>query len=197
MSFSSRFASIFAPSARESLFAELLKRAQRAAPNNDTPSTTTGDDDTEEPPESVAFFDELDDAEPLLTGEQLLLMLRAPVEWLLELADRLAAHVPEDQAAVRRVRSAFIARVAGRPIHLRTTDMLVVFGVLVGALDLDVVIDAVSRTLGDGIATMVATQHANLAAQLAALAEALPMPVHHACAPRQRQGRARQPRRAR
>jgi hypothetical protein len=197
MSLSSRFASIFAPSARESLFAELLKRAQRAAPIDDVPIASSNDDDAEDAPESVSFFDEQEDVEPLLTGEQLLLMLRAPIEWLLELADRLAAHVPEDQAAVRRVRSAFIARVAGRPIHLRTTDMLVVFGVLVGALDLDVVIDAVSRTLGDGIATMVAAQQANLAAQLAALAEALPMPVHHACAPRQRQGRTRQPRRAR
>ncbi len=179
MSFSSRFASAFVSGGRESWFAEVMRRAQEREASADEPLIVPGDEHGEDP-QASPFFDELQDPHELLTGEQLLFVLRAPVEWLLELAERLAGSDPDDGAAVRRVREAFIARVAGRAMRVRITDLLVVFGILVGALDLDVVAQALRQTLGDGIVTLVAAQQAQLAAQLVALATR----VSHAPAPR-------------
>src|SRR4051812_49073512 len=91
-------------------------------------------------------------AESSLDGAALLRVVREPVEWLLTLAYRLSACDPVDAAAVDRVRAAFQARLAGRPSGVRTTDLLVVFGLLVGALDPGIVLRAVSETIGDGLA---------------------------------------------
>ena len=150
-----------------------------AGSHDDTPDDGDGDDDADDV-----------DAERLLGGAELLHVVREPVEWLLTLAHRLASSDPEDVAAVDRLRAAFHARLAGRSIGVRVTDALTGFGLLVGALDPRVVLQSVTRTIADGVATMVAFEGAALAAQLASLAEALPAtPVHHACVPGARRGR--------
>jgi hypothetical protein len=106
-----------------------------------------------------------------LDGAALLRVIREPVEWLLTLAHRLAAGDPVDIAAVDRVRAAFHARLAGRAIGVRTTDLLVVFGLLVGALDPSVVLRAVSETLGDGLAAVLSSE-ASLAIHVTGAADA-------------------------
>jgi hypothetical protein len=129
-------------------------------------------------------FDEPEIPEPLLSGDQLLYLLRVPIDWLLMLAQRLAAADPDDVAAVERLRAAFVSRTNGRPVGWRLTDVLLVIGLLVGALDLNVVLDAAAQTLGEGMATMKTMQQAGLAAQLAALADTLPMAARYARARR-------------
>jgi hypothetical protein len=130
------------------------------------------------------------DAERLLGGAELLHVVREPVEWLLTLAHRLASSDPEDVAAVDRLRAAFHARLAGRPIGVRITDALTAFGLLVSALDPSVVLQSVTRSIADGVATMLACESAALAAQLASLADALPaVSVQRTCVPRPRRGR--------
>ena len=106
-----------------------------------------------------------------LNGAALLRVVREPVEWLLTLAHRLAADDAVDIAAVDRVRAAFHARLAGRAIGVRTTDLLVVFGLLVGALDPSVVLRAVSETLGDGLAAVLSSE-ASLAIHVTGAADA-------------------------
>ena len=88
----------------------------------------------------------------LLDGAELLRVLREPVEWILALAYQLAGADPVDVAAIVRLRAAFQARLAGRPTGIRKTDLLVVFGLLFGALDPSIVVRAVSDTIGDGLA---------------------------------------------
>ena len=110
-------------------------------------------------------------AEPLLDGPALLRVVREPVEWLLALAHRLSACDPVDTAAVDRVRAAFHARLAGRPSGVRTTDLLVVFGLLVGALDPSIVLRAVSETIGDGLAAVLGSE-ASLAFHITGTADA-------------------------
>jgi hypothetical protein len=79
------------------------------------------------------------------SGAELFRILREPIEWLLSLAHRLAIDDPVDLAAVQRVRAAMLARLTGQTVALRARDALIVFGLLVSALDPLVVIRAVSR----------------------------------------------------
>lgn len=130
------------------------------------------------------------DDEPLLDGNELLRVVREPIEWLLTLAHRLASGEPDDIAAIDRLRAAFHAQLAGRPIGVRMSDALTAFGLLLGALDPSVVLQAVTRTITDGVATILTYEGAALAAQLARVADTLPaMSVHHACVPRRRRSR--------
>ena len=96
--------------------------------------------------------------ERLLSGAELCRVLREPLAWLLSLAQGLAGHDPIDLAAVLRVRAATFAWLAGRPAGLRATDVLTVFGLLVGALDPAVVFSAVSDALGDGFAALLGAE---------------------------------------
>jgi hypothetical protein len=131
--------------------------------------------------------DELDPHnEPLLGGAELLRAAREPIEWLLTLAHRLAAGEPEETAAVDRMRAAFHSLLAGRAIGVRMSDVLIVFALLVGALDPGVVHEAVARTIADGVATLLTYEGVSLAAQLARIANSLPATVHHARASRRR-----------
>jgi hypothetical protein len=178
VSISARFASLFSSDALAAALDEVFHRAQgRTAPAPSAPfssASRAADDGTAL---GASPFDEPEIPEPLLSGDQLLHLLRVPIDWLLMLAQRLAAADPDDVAAVERLRAAFVSRAAGRPVGWRLTDVLLVAGILVGALDLDVVLDAAAKTLGEGMATMMATQQAGLVAQLAALADTLPMAV--------------------
>lgn len=125
------------------------------------------EDDAEPALEAQPGFDEGGadpDAEPTEAAEPsdllfdtaaLLRVVREPVEWALRLAHQLANGDPVDVAAVDRVRAAFHARLAGRRMAMRTTDLLIVLGLLVTALDPSVVLEAVSETLGDGLAAVL------------------------------------------
>jgi hypothetical protein len=172
---------LFSPDALGDALDEAFHRAQgRTAPVSSVPfSPASRAVDDSSALGGAGPFDEPEIPEPLLSGDQLLYLLRVPIDWLLTLAQRLAAADPDDIAAVERLRAAFFTRVAGRSVGWRVTDVLQVAGILVGALDLDVVLDAAAKTLGEGMATMMATQQAGLAAQLAALADTLPMAVRH------------------
>jgi len=94
----------------------------------------------------------------LLDGTELLRVIREPVEWILALAHQLADSDPVDVAAIVRLRAAFHARLAGRPTGIRKTDLLVVVGLLVSALDPSVVVRAVSDTIGDGLAAVFGSE---------------------------------------
>ena len=97
--------------------------------------------------------------EPLLVnGAQLLSAVHEPVEWLLDLAGRLAGDDPVDAAAVARVHKAFCARLRGQPAHLRPSDLFIVLGLLLSALDPRVAARAVADTVGDGIAAVLGTE---------------------------------------
>lgn len=128
-------------------------------------------------------------AERMLGGAELLHVVREPVEWLLTLAHRLAAGDPDDVASVDRLRATFHARLAGRPIGVRRSDALTAFGLLVGALDPSVVLQAVTHAIADGVATMLTSEGVALAAHLTGLANVLPaVAVHRARGSRPRRG---------
>lgn len=106
-------------------------------------------------PSSDEFSADEQTVDELLDGAELLRLVQEPVEWLLALADRLAGEDPVDAAAVARLRVAFHARLAGRSTRIRKTDVLIVFGLLLSALDPSVVLRAVSDTIGDGLAAVL------------------------------------------
>jgi hypothetical protein len=112
--------------------------------------------------EDALFLAEASDeenTEPLLVnGAQLLGAVREPVEWLLNLARRLAGDDPVDSAAVARVHAAFCARLRGQPAHLRPSDLFIVLGMLLSALDPRVAARAVADTVGDGVAAVLGTE---------------------------------------
>lgn len=142
-------------------FARALKRVgveppvdPDPAPDPD-PEPEAGGDDT---PFFTADRDE-GGADPLLVdGAQLLRAVREPVEWLLGLARRLAGDDPVDIAAVARVHAAFCARLRGQPAHVRSSDLFIVLGLLLGALDPSVVLRAVADRIGDGLAAVLGTE---------------------------------------
>jgi len=94
-------------------------------------------------------------APPLVTGAELVGLLREPIEALLSLAQQLAIDDPVDLAAVQRVNAALLTRWSGQPAGLRARDVLIVLGLLVRVLDPATVIRAVSNTLGQGIAAVL------------------------------------------
>jgi len=63
-----------------------------------------------------------------------------------------------DIAAVARVHAAFCARLRGLPAHLRTSDLLIVLGLLLTALDPSVVMRAVAETIGDGLDAVLGSE---------------------------------------
>ncbi|MGH9885701.1 MAG: hypothetical protein ACREBE_09245 [bacterium] len=126
--------------------------------------------------------------EALLDGRELLRAVREPLEWLLTLAHRLAAGDSEEIAAIDRLRAAFHSRLAGNAIGIRMRDLLIAFALLVGALDADIVHEGVTRTIADGVSTLLTYEGVSLAAQLARIANSLPS-VIHAREPRHRRGR--------
>ena len=156
---------------------EAFQRAQAGTVSHGDTAVPTADRSTS--PEPSGEIDP--DGEQLLDGAELLRAARDPVEWLLTLAHRLAANEPEEIAAIDRLRAAFHARLAGRDIGVRKTDVLIAFALLVGALDRNIVIEGVSRTIADGVATLLTHEGITLAAQLARVANGLPrIVVHHA-----------------
>ena len=160
-------------------------RACPTAPHNTAPPTTDAGAPAD-PPGDVDSH-----GERLLDGAELLRAVREPIEWLLTLAHRLAGGERDEVAAVDRLRAAFHARLAGHPLGVRMTDALVAFALLIGALDPQVVIEGVTRTVADGVATIVTLEGAALAVHLARVADRLPrLVVHHARMSRGRRGRS-------
>ena len=129
------------------------------------------------------------DGERLLDGLDLLRAVREPLEWLLTLAHRLAGDESEEVAAIDRLRAAFYARLAGRAIGVRHSDVLIGFALLIGALDPAIVLEGVRRTIADGVATLLTFEGLAVAAQIASIADRVPVAVHRART--QAHGRAR------
>ena len=147
---------------------------------------------TDPPDDPETAVDAAIEEEPLLDGEDLLRAAREPIEWLLTLAHRLAANDPEEIAAIDRLRAAFHARIAGRAIGVRMSDVLVAFALLVGALDHRIVLEGVTRTIADGVATLLTYEGVALAAQLARVADRLSVTtLHPPRSPRPRRRTAR------
>jgi hypothetical protein len=126
----------------------------------------------------------------LIMGHELLLEVREPIEWLLALVRRLATGDPDDVAAIDRITAAFHSRLACGGLGVRVADMLTGFGILVGALDPGVVLEAASKTIADGVATILSYEGAVFASHLERLAEAMPAVVHRACPRSRRKTRA-------
>jgi hypothetical protein len=143
-------------------------RASEAAATAD--ETASNADDSEEP------F-----GERLLMGHELLIAVREPIEWLLALVRRLATGDPDDVAAIDRVTAAFHNRLACTSHGVTVADVLTTFGILIGALDPAVVLAAASKTIADGVATVLSYEGAALAAHLERLAQALPTTVRRVC----------------
>lgn len=131
------------------------------------------------------------DGEPLLDGLDLLRAVREPLEWLLTLAHRLAGDEPEEVAAIDRLRAVFHARLAGRAIGVRHSDVLIGFALLIGALDPAIVLEGVRRTIADGVATLLTCEGLSVAAQIASIADRVPVAVHPARTPAHARARAR------
>jgi hypothetical protein len=140
--------------------------------------------------EEAASTSDDSDTEPLgerlLMGHELLLAIRDPIEWLLALARKLAAGDPDDVASIDRLTAAFHSRLACGSHGVTVADALTALGVLIGALDPSVVLAAATKTIADGMATLLTYEGAVLAEQFAKLTEAMPTAVRRACVPRAR-----------
>jgi hypothetical protein len=112
-------------------------------------------------------------AEPLLAGAELGRVLRKPLAWLFALAQGIAVQDPVDLAAVQHVGAATYARLSGRRVGFRASDLLNVFALLLGAFDPTLAFSALSVTLGDDVAAAV-------------LGSELPMSVYVTTIPRPR-----------
>jgi hypothetical protein len=138
--------------------------------------------------EEAASTAEDGDAEPLgerlLMGHELLLAIREPIEWLLALTRRLAAGDPDDVAAIDRLTAAFHNRLGCGSHGVTVADAITAFGILIGALDPSVVLAAATKTITDGVASLLTYEGAVFATQLARLAEAMPAAVRRVCMPR-------------
>lgn len=135
--------------------------------------------------------DDPGDAEP--GPAELLRILREPIDWILTVAHRLASGDPDDVAAIDRVRAAFHATLAlGRFIAPRPSDVLAVCGILLGALDPQVIMRAVTDGIHDGInAALDSDGSRALAFHLAELADVF-APVRPRRSAVRRRPRARQ-----
>jgi hypothetical protein len=167
--------------ALEGAFQRSHAHARAAAPHRAPP--TSAPHDARADPASGSDSD----GERLLDGAELLRAAREPIEWLLTLAQRLAVEDADEVAAIDRLRAAFHAQLAGRPIGVRRSDVLIAFALLVGALDPAIVLPGIARTIADGVTTILTCEGVSLAAELARVAQSLPgIRVYHARVPRRR-----------
>jgi hypothetical protein len=182
----------------EDAFHRAHAHARAAEPRSATPHGTTPHGGAGTPNACPVSHTELDDEtgnndEPLLYGAELFRAAREPIEWLLTLAHRLATGDSEELAAVDRLRAAFHARLAGNAWGVRMTDVLIVFALLVSSLDATFVREGITRSITDGVATLLTFEGISIAAQLARIADSLPSNSHHARSSRHRRGRSPRP----
>ncbi|MEJ7597424.1 MAG: hypothetical protein WKG01_05900 [Kofleriaceae bacterium] len=71
--------------------------------------------------------------------ERLYDTFREAFEWALDVAAKLARDFPEEAEAVERVRAYMRKRLAGEPAHVCIDDVLLTFGLMIGAIDRDLV----------------------------------------------------------
>jgi hypothetical protein len=178
----------------EDAFHRTHAHARAAAPRSTASPGTTQHAEAGTPtacPMSHAesYEESVDHGDPLLDGADLLRAAREPIEWLLTLAQRLAAGDSEELAAVDRLRAAFHARLAGRVIGVRMSDVLIVFALLVGALDLTVVQEGITRSIADGVGTLITFEGMSIATQLARIATSRPT-ANQVRTPRRRRDRS-------
>jgi len=119
-----------------------------------------------------------------LLGHELLLAVREPIAWVLALARRLATGDPEDLAAIDRLTAAFHSWLARDGIGVRKSDALTAFGILLGALDPRVVLASATKTIADGVATILSCEAAAIVEEIGHLADELPTAVYTVRVPR-------------
>jgi len=93
--------------------------------------------------------------------ERLYDAFREAFEWALDVAARLARDFPEEAEAVERVRAYMRKRLAGQPAHVCIDDVLLTFGLLIGAIDRDLVRELV-RDVSRDVAPIVRSVFAPL-----------------------------------
>jgi hypothetical protein len=81
------------------------------------------------------------------------------IDWALDIAVKLSRHVPDDIVAIEKVRACFHAWLDGKPSELDVTDLLVAFGTILAAIEIDLGIDSVDllapmRALVDAPSTL-------------------------------------------
>ena len=81
--------------------------------------------------------DELADDADEVNWKPLIGAFREAFEWALDVAAALAREYPEEVAAVERVREFMRARLAGKPAMVSVDDVLLTFGLLIGAIERD------------------------------------------------------------
>jgi hypothetical protein len=64
------------------------------------------------------------------------------IDWALDIAVALAKGIEEDQAAIEKVRASFHAWMGGRPTEIEVSDLLVTFGTILAAIEIDLDIDS-------------------------------------------------------
>jgi hypothetical protein len=79
---------------------------------------------------------EHDDADPL-DWTPLFRAFKEAFEWSLDVAKQIARDYPEEVEAVERVRVFMRKRIAGIPAHVRIDDVLLTFGLIIGAIERD------------------------------------------------------------
>jgi hypothetical protein len=65
------------------------------------------------------------------------------IDWALDIAVALSLDTPEDVESIEDVRACFHAWLEGRPCDMKLTDLLLTFGTILSAIELDLGIDSV------------------------------------------------------
>ena len=63
--------------------------------------------------------------------------LKDVIDWALDIAIKLSRYNPEDQEAIEKVRGFFHASLDGRPCDVPLTDILLTFGTILSAIEID------------------------------------------------------------
>jgi hypothetical protein len=72
----------------------------------------------------------------------LLEAMKDVIDWALDIAVALAKDLDEDKDAIEKVRSSFHAWLDGRPSEIEISDLLVTFGTILAAIEIDLGIDS-------------------------------------------------------
>ena len=78
------------------------------------------------------------DWKPLLTA------MKDVLDWALDIAVALAKDIEDDREAIQKVRASFHAWLDGRPSEMELSDLLVTFGTILAAIEIDLGIDSTS-----------------------------------------------------
>ena len=85
--------------------------------------------------------------------------VRDVVDWSLDIAVRLARGIDEDVVAIENVRASFHGWLDGKPTEIEVNDLLVTFGTILAAIEIDLGIDSSSavspmQAIADSLPTL-------------------------------------------